>query len=131
MKGIVGALLLVFLFPLSCVQGKRVIRAAEQAEKTGAYIVKLRQETRHNDFEQTLQKAQRFSVDQKVPVRNEEGPFKFFTMKLAEEALDQVCMVHACNVPVGDIYTCVEVIRQYSTTRTNIRIPTDSRTHNP
>ena len=97
MKGIVGALLLVFLFAASCVQGKRVIRAAEEAEKTGAYIVKLYQEISQYDFEQTLQKAQRFTVDGKVLVRNA-GVFKFFTGVFLEEALDEVCMVHSVDL---------------------------------
>ena len=97
MKGIVGALLLAFLFAASCVQGKRVIRAAEEAEKTGAYIVKIRQETSHDEFEQTLRKAQRFSVDEEVLLRNE-GIFTFFTGVFSEEVLDEVCMVHSVDL---------------------------------
>ena len=103
MKSIIGASLLIFLLTSSCVQGKRVIRAAElQAEKTGAYIVKLRQQTSHDDFEQTLQKAQSLSDDERVYAKHE-GVFKFFTVKLSGKALDEVFMymmqiVHVCVI---------------------------------
>ena len=99
MKGVVGASLLVFLFAVSCVQGKRVIRAAEQAEKTGAYIVKLSKETSHDEFEQTVERAQSLSEDKKVYAKHE-GVFDFVTVKLSGKALDEVFMymMHAVHL---------------------------------
>ena len=91
--------MLVFLFAASCVRGKRVIRAAERSEKTGYYIVKLHNETSHEIFEQTLQKALKFSEVETVYAKHE-GVFKFFTVKLSEKALDEV-LYGACSAYIG------------------------------
>ena len=93
MKSIVGVSLLIFLLAAVCVRGKRVIRAAEHAEKTGCYIVKLQRDTSHEVFEQTLENALIVSDDSKIYSKNE-GVFKFFTVKLSGESLDKVCKVH-------------------------------------
>ena len=94
MKSIVGASLLVLLFAVACVRGKRVIRAAEHAEKTGLFIVKLHSETSNEIFEETRENARMLSDDSTVYVENK-GVFKFFAMNFPEESLDEVCIVHA------------------------------------
>ena len=105
MKRIVGASLLILLFATVCVRGKRVIRAAEDAEKTGRYIVKLQSETSHEVFERTRENARMLSDDPTVYVQNE-GVFKFFVMDFPEESLDEVCIVLTASAPVGD-YLCM------------------------
>ena len=90
MKSIVGASLLILLFAAVCVRGKRVIRAAENAEKTGLHIVKVYSETRVENFQQTLETAQMLSDDPTVYVENT-GVYKFFTMKFTEDTLNEVC----------------------------------------
>ena len=102
MKSIVGVSLLVFLFVAVRVQGERVIRAAEHAEKTGRYIVKLRSETSREVFEQTLKNALFFSDDSIVYTKNERA-FKFFVLKLSEESANKV---YAYSAPVG-ICPCI------------------------
>ena len=98
MKNIAGISLLLFLLAATCVRGKRVIRAAENAEKTGLYIVKLHKETGHEVFEKTRQKALSLSDDKtERGLLKHEGAFKFFTVKLDEKALDEVCMEHALH----------------------------------
>ena len=104
MKGVIGAPLLVFLLATSCVYlwGKQVICAVKQAEKTGTYIAKVCQETSHDNFKQTLQKALHFSEDPTIYVKHD-WVFKFFTMRLSEQAVDEVdlaesfqpCSLHA------------------------------------
>ena len=96
MKIIVGVSLLVFLFVAVRVQGERVIRAAEHAEKTGRYIVKLRSGTSREVFEQTLKNALFFSDDSIVYTKNERA-FKFFVLKLSEESINKVCMMHTVH----------------------------------
>lgn len=83
------ALLLALLFFASVVKGRRVIRAAGVAEKSGNYIVKLRNDIGHDVFGRTLRNAVNLSDDAKVYARSE-GLFKFFTVKLSETVLDEV-----------------------------------------
>lgn len=92
----IGALLIVFLLAALYVQGKRVIRAAEDAEKTGRYIVKLDKEISHEDFEMTIQDVLGFSEDMAVYTKFE-GVVKFFVVKLSPEAADKV--YGACSAP--------------------------------
>ena len=90
MKSIAETSFLLFLLAASCVQSKRVIRAAEHAEKTGCYIVKLRSDTSHEVFDRTRKNALSFSDDATVGAESDQGVFKFFTVKLSEESLDEV-----------------------------------------
>ena len=102
MKSIAGKSLLLFLLAASCVRGKRVIRAAEHAEKTGHHIVKLHKDTSHEGFERTLQNTLRLSGEKTVFLKSE-GEFKFFIAKIAEEVMDEVCMVHALHPKLRNI----------------------------
>ena len=95
MKSIAGKSFLLILLAASCVRGKRVIRAAEHAEKTGCYIVKLRSDTSHEVFDRTLKKALSFSDDATIGAESK-GVLKFFTVKLSEESLDEVCSYGVC-----------------------------------
>ena len=90
MKSIVGASLLILLFAAVCVRGKRVIRAAEDAEKTGLHIVKFYSETSNEIFERTRETARMLSDDPTVYVENT-GVYKFLAMKFTEDTLDEVC----------------------------------------
>ena len=89
LKHRVHTCLLLFLLAVSYVECRRVIRAAEHAEKSGCYIVKLRNDTTHEVFERTLESAQSRSDDFKIYARSE-GVYKFFTVKLSDTALDEV-----------------------------------------
>ena len=89
LKHRVHTCLLLVLLAVSYVKCRRVIRAVEHAEKSGCYIVKLRNDTTHEVFERTLKSALSRSVDFKIYAKSE-GVFKFFTVKLPESALDEV-----------------------------------------
>ena len=89
LRHILCVVLPVFLFFASYVKGRRVIRAAEHAEKSGNYIVKLHNYTSHEVFERTLRNALDLADDAKVYARSE-GLFKFLTVKLSETVLDEV-----------------------------------------
>ena len=73
-----------------------MIRAAEHAEKTGRYIVKLQSDTSHERFQRTLEDALSFSADSTVHAKHE-GVFKFFDINLREESLEEVCIVHTVH----------------------------------
>ena len=89
LKHRVHTFLVLFLLAVSYVKCRRVIRAVEHAEKSGCYIVKLRNDTTHEVFERTLERALGRSDDFKIYAKSE-GVFKFFTVRLPETALDEV-----------------------------------------
>ena len=98
MKTILGGLLLVLLFAAVCVRSKRVIRAAEGAEKTGRYIVKLQSGTSYERFQKTLEEVLSFSENPTAYFQSE-GVFNLIDIDLPEESLDKVCMYGAYSGP--------------------------------
>lgn len=110
-KHSVYTVLLLFLLGVSYVKCRRVIRAVQHAEKSGCYIVKLRNDTTHEVFERTLENALNRSEDYKVYAKSE-GVFKFFTVKLPDTALDEVrcnCTVQIVPFHISVAYSTIPI----------------------
>ena len=82
--------LLLVLLVAATVDARRVIRAAPDSEKTGCYMVKLEDDTSHDEFEELKERLVRESVDHNICEKVEGSVSKIIAIKLSEDALDRV-----------------------------------------
>ena len=86
------AVSLCLCFTFEPVDGRRVIRAAPNAEKTGYYIIKLNQSLTHDEFIRAEEEILKDSED--VPVYEAENDMiKVVTVKVNETNLEKVCII--------------------------------------
>ena len=75
---------------IATIDGSKVIHAPPGSDKTGCYMVKLKDDTSHDEFEKLTEKLLEESSDHHIFGKVEGSVSKIITVKLSEEAVDKV-----------------------------------------
>ena len=80
----------ILLGVASVVRSRRIIRAAPDADTTGCYMIKLRDDTSPESFNGILEYIKEISMDKRIYSRVDSNMIKVITAKLSPEMLEEV-----------------------------------------
>ena len=75
----------VLLGVASVVQSRRIIRAAPNADTTGCYMIKLRDDTSLERFDELVEYIKHKSMDNRIYGKVDSNMIKVITAKLSED----------------------------------------------
>ena len=85
-------LLLVLLVTATAIDASKVMHAPPGSDKTGCYMVKLKDDISHNEFQKLEERLLEESSDHHIFAKVEGSVSKIITAKLSEEAVERVSL---------------------------------------